>query len=159
MLTGACAYAASPPRTRKATKQQPRLCVCNEPAAFKYVCLCLCICARVCSRKSLAIGQTPKFAAISQVMLVCSLVEGPLLDDYMNQALDRTPKQYLETVIHVLQKLLQVRLCHLLQCLLSALPCSYVVTLCLTKSRLSATCTLCAALSLTHSVIYTAAVD
>ena len=65
---------------------------------------------------------TLKFAAISSMLLVCSRVEGPVLDDYMSKVLDRTPKQYVDTVIHVLKRLLQVCLWHTFQCLLCALP-------------------------------------
>ena len=60
-------------------------------------------------------------AAIKHTLLVCSLVEGTVLDDCMSAALEKqAQQQYVVTVAGVLQKLLQVDLCHFYKCLLSA---------------------------------------
>ena len=74
--------------------------------------------AQTCCRR---VAKHPIFAATNHTLLVCSLVEGKVLDDYMSGALEKqAPQQYVATVAEIMQKLLQVHPCHFFQCLLSA---------------------------------------
>ncbi|KAL3151550.1 hypothetical protein ABBQ38_012545 [Trebouxia sp. C0009 RCD-2024] len=64
---------------------------------------------QVTAAYALALMDVFTQSASGQGMLAMSLVEGQLLDEYMHMALEKqTPKQFVETVAHVLQKLLQV---------------------------------------------------
>ena len=97
---------------------------------FLHACLCLNLEVTCHSCKS---GQVPDHIIHDKRCLLCSLVEGELLDEYMSNAREKQNiKQYVETVKTAMKKMLQVCSSNHSHCLLSALHCygSYVDTAC-----------------------------